>query len=303
MNKWYYKLILSGVIISILFASFDFNVLKSIDINFSLFQFFTLFLLLLCSLLLRSYRWAMLMNDEECNISQLDSFKLLLVGSSLNIFLPSGAGDVAKSYYGYKWTGIKERMISISLIDKLIAIGSLLFITPFCFYISQNSMILIAGILSILPFLLIFYFSHILKINFIKRFYDIISSKSKKINLNFIVKNFNISYFTIFFSFFLSVVAWILTYILLWFCFKIVGVNVPLFYVLSTIPFLTLGRLFPFTLNGIGSDEALMIYLFSKFSCSMEPILVGALIYRIVLILVPALIGLPLIYVHSKPHE
>ena len=76
------------------------------------------------------------------NIKLIDSIKLLLVGTSLNIILPSGAGDVAKGYYGYKWTGIKERMFAISLIDKLIAIGSLLFITPFAFYYSNNYLIL-----------------------------------------------------------------------------------------------------------------------------------------------------------------
>ena len=54
-------------------------------------------------------------------------------------------------------------------------------------------------------------------------------------------------------------------------------------------PLITLARLFPFTLNGLGTDEGVMMFLFHG---DENRILAGALIYRLILILVPALVGL-----------
>jgi len=243
------------------------------------------------------------MNDKKKKISitQIESLKLLLVGSSLNIVLPSGTGDIAKSYYGYKWTGIKERMLAISLIDKLIAIGSILFITPFAFYFSKNYTILIAGMLSILPFIFLYYFNFFNNYKLFNIPFKFISKKIKKIDLELLITHLKIPPSKILFSFILSIIAWIVTYILLYLCFNIVGLSIPLKLVIISIPFLTLGRLFPFTLNGIGSDEALILFLFSNNEFQKEPILIAALLYRLILMFLPALIGL--LFILKKPNS
>jgi uncharacterized membrane protein YbhN (UPF0104 family) len=232
------------------------------------------------------------MNDTKALVSQTESFKLLLVGSSLNIFLPSGTGDIAKSYYGFKWTGIKERMLAVSLLDKLIAVGSVLFITPFAFYHSNNYLILIAGILSILPFTFLFYFNFFKQYSLFNIPFKFIFNKLKKIDLELLISHIKIPTLKIFISFIISIIAWIVTYINLHLCFKVVGLSIPFTDVISSIPFLTLGRLFPFTLNGIGTDEALIIFLFSSYTKLNEQILIAALLYRIILIIFPAIVGL-----------
>lgn len=240
------------------------------------------------------------MNDQKVLVSQLESFKLLLVGSSLNIFLPSGTGDIAKSYYGFKWTGIKERMVAISLLDKLIAIGSIIFITPFAFYSSGNFSILIAGIISLIPFIIVIYFKKLKEYYLFDIIFNFINSKLKKVDLELIIENIQVSKSKIFFSFFLSIIAWIFTYTLLFLCFKAVHISVEYTAVMCSIPFLTLGRLFPFTLNGIGSDEALIIFLFYSHTTTNEALLIGALLYRIILIFIPAIIGLLILLLKKK---
>ena len=90
--------------------------------------------------------------------------------------------------------------------------------------------------------------------------------------------------------YFISVLGWLFTYCLLFFCFRMATVeNVELLDVVAKSPVMTLGRLFPFTLNGIGSDELLITYLFKQYSTNL--ILVGSILYRMILIVFPALGG------------
>ena len=51
---------------------------------------------------------------------------------------PSGAGDVIKGYFGYKWFGGKERMLSISFVDKVIAVLSLFYLSTYSFIANNN---------------------------------------------------------------------------------------------------------------------------------------------------------------------
>lgn len=289
------KSLISITVLSLIFYSIDFEILKTTSLDFSQSYILSFLILLISSLFIRSFRWSILMNDKNVLVSQTESFKLLLVGSSLNTFLPSGTGDIAKSYYGFKWTGIKERMLYISILDKLIAVGSILFITPFTFFYSNSYLILIAGIFSIIPFIFLFYFNFFNRFRLFNMPFKFISNKIKKIDLELLISHIKIPTLKIFISFIISIVAWIITYIVLFLCFKVVGLSIPLIAVICSIPFLTLGRLFPFTLNGIGTDEALIVFLFSSYTIFNEQILIAALLYRIILIFIPAIVGLPFV--------
>tara|TARA_B110000483_G_scaffold37278_1_gene45877 strand:- start:2846 stop:3760 length:915 start_codon:yes stop_codon:yes gene_type:complete len=292
INSNYFKLIISSLVILIIIYSIDINQLSNMNFIFNFENISIIFLLLVTSLCLRILRWHILVNHKKLLVNFSTSFKLFFIGQSLNIFLPSGAGDVAKGYYGFKWTGEKEKMFSISLIDKLIAIGSLFFITPFACFFSQNYLILIAGFLSIIPFLIAYKFQIFKRYNFFNSSINYLNKKIKKINIEKIINDFKINFNKIILAFILSITGWILTYVILFICMNIFNVNVSLKIVLSYIPFLVLGRLFPFTLNGIGTDEALIIFLFSSAESQNEPLLLAALLFRIIVMFIPAMVGL-----------
>ncbi len=74
------------------------------------------------------------------------------------------------------------------------------------------------------------------------------------------------------------------------------------FYVIAVAPILTLGRLFPFTLNGLGSDEALIVFLFKANEIAGPLALSAAIIYKLFLIILPGLIGF-LVIIISKGHK
>ncbi len=87
------------------------------------------------TLLVRSWRFKLLFDTSTQRINLGESFILLLVGLGLNLALPASSGDVVKSYFGFRWSGIKERMLSTSLLDKVIAVSSVAFVgLPFSIY-------------------------------------------------------------------------------------------------------------------------------------------------------------------------
>tara|TARA_B100001287_G_scaffold106033_1_gene89237 strand:+ start:18303 stop:19214 length:912 start_codon:yes stop_codon:yes gene_type:complete len=292
INSNYFKLIISSLVILIIIYSIDINQLINMNFIFNFENISIIFLLLTISLCVRIFRWHILVNHKKLLVNFSTSFKLFFIGQSLNIFLPSGAGDVAKGYYGFKWTGEKEKMFSISLIDKLIAIGSVFFLTPFAYFHSEKYSILIAGFLSIVPFLITYKFKIFNRYNFFQIPFKYLSDRIKKIDLNMLINNFDINFKKIILAFTLSIIGWILTYVILFICIKICNVEISLKVVLSFIPFLVLGRLFPFTLNGIGTDEALIIFLFSTTEIQNESLLLSALLFRIIVMFIPAIVGL-----------
>lgn len=256
-----------------------------------------LFVLLVVSLAARAWRWLLLMNEKaEHKVSFVLSFKLLLIGQALNFIMPASSGDIAKGYFGYKQSGIKERMFTVSLYDKLLGIASIGILAVFSVIISGDMWFIILIFLSFLPIIIVFFLDSFLKLKLFKFFYNLMVKKFKKINFDEIRANLFFSNKVIIQSFVISFLAWIATYALLYICF--ITFNLPFSFtsVLVLSPIITLARLFPLTLNGLGSDEALIVYLFSHNNNAYQTgILFATLLYRIVLMVLPALIGLILI--------
>ena len=271
---------------------FNFEELLSVEIKLTFSIMILLLLALSISLLIRALRWYFLMRNQHTKLSLSISIKLLLVGNALNIILPAGLGDIVKSYFGYVWSGMKERMIAVSISDKLIAIGSLFFISVFSYVFDKDLLIFLIGNICLIPLLILLFSRHLFIKRFIERIFNKIKlSKIFKISFSELVDNFDFTFKKLTYSILLSIAAWCITYYLLFLCFKAVVINITFAQVLVYAPVLTLIRLFPLTLNGIGSDEAAIIYIFSKFESNSQNILIGALIYRFVLMVIPAIIG------------
>ncbi|MBU0764624.1 MAG: flippase-like domain-containing protein, partial [Bacteroidetes bacterium] len=119
-----FQLFISVLILALLVSQFSFSDLSHIELRTTTGIYLLVFCTLILSLTFRAFRWYLIMNDMVRRVSFFPALKLLFIGQSLNIVLPAGTGDLFKSYYGYKWTGIRERMLTVSLFDKTIAIAS-----------------------------------------------------------------------------------------------------------------------------------------------------------------------------------
>ncbi len=297
------QIIVSLLILVLLIVQFNVSDFSQLHFSFDVTTAFLLLAFLFLSLFTRSIRWSYLMNNGETKISQWNSFKFLLVGSALNIIMPAGAGDVAKSYFGYRWTGIKERMFSVSLYDKLVAIASLSVLSVYATIVTKNYFILLAGALSLLPLVIVRYHKHIFRIPLFSKALTFIDAKIKKVSITEILENLIISRKKTIVAFIWSACSWVITYFLMYKCFQLLNLNISLQTVIAMSPILTLARLFPFTFNGLGSDELLIVLLFSNSEVSDESVIASAIIFRILILIIPAIFGSIIIHLGLKQNS
>lgn len=305
MRLYIIQVVLGLLILCVLFLSFDFRSFDYSKINFHSWNTLLIVIMLPVSLIIRSARWQILMNDKsatESSVTHRESFKYLMVGLALNLVLPAGTGDIAKSYFGYKWTGIKEKMFAVSLFDKLIGISSLAFLAIYLLYSDFDLIYIGVIVVSVLPVLILINYNRLIKFQVLKWLLEILDRKIKKFSFQDLAEQFTFSNKSIYISLALSVVGFLFTYCILFFCFRAFELGISLDTTIAKGPILTLGRLFPFTLNGLGSDEAIMMYVFSS---TMEAqndagILLAAIFYRIVTILLPGLVGLYFLFTGKK---
>ncbi|HML05531.1 MAG TPA: hypothetical protein VK426_07145, partial [Methanobacterium sp.] len=69
------------------------------------------------------------------------------------------------------------------------------------------------------------------------------------------------------------------------------SIDVTLIYVLAISSLISLATLFPFTLNGLGSGEAMLMYLFSLINISPTMALLVSLISQLINAFIPGLFG------------
>ena len=298
------RILISAIALLFLFSSISFSKLASSFSEIQPLRLLLVFLLLVPGLLVRSYRWLLLFKNEAFSITFSDSTKLLMTGMCLNLVLPASLGDVAKSYFGYRWYGIKERMLSISMVDKVVALGSVgLLGFPFAVY-QQNYII---GILSLLIILASVFF---LSLPFLARrghvFQRFISFSTRflrnKVDVSQIITHTQTTGRKLICAIILSVMGWLITYFQLYLIFRGMGVQLSVFYVFAVAPFLTLVRLFPFAMQGLGTDELAICFVFRQAGITYEEAMATALLYRLFLLILPGLAGM-FFMLRQKPSD
>ncbi|MGC9516940.1 MAG: lysylphosphatidylglycerol synthase transmembrane domain-containing protein [Methanomicrobiales archaeon] len=293
-RKLYLKIIISVLFLVYLLTYINLNVLVNSIYNVNQTLFLLALILIPLSIFIRALRWYVIINKDIKIISIKNSFNLTLVGMALNIFLPASSGDIAKSYYGYKWYGYKEEMISSSIVDKLIALLSVFIIGTISslffdfYYLHLFSFLVVIGLL-----LILFYPQFIpwKILNLILRKF-----KSSELIEHKLISSFSISNKKKFITLSISILAWLVSYLQFFVICKSFNLDISILYIFAISPIVTLAALFPFTFNGMGSVEAVNAYLFSLINISPTlAIFVTFFNSQILATLIPGIFGLIII--------
>ncbi|HML05678.1 MAG TPA: lysylphosphatidylglycerol synthase domain-containing protein, partial [Methanobacterium sp.] len=165
------KLIVSFLILLFLLKFINFPLIIS-----SLKSVNSLFLVVLAlipvNILIKAWRLMIILNHKEKLISLKQSVYLNLAGIALNLFMPASSGDIAKSYYGYKWHGIKEEMLSANIFDKFMALFSIFVIGSIAALFMKFYYISILSLLLSLVFAAIFIYPNIMPWNTFNRLFS-----------------------------------------------------------------------------------------------------------------------------------
>ncbi len=282
------KILVSILILLFLFKFINLNLLLTSlkDIN----SIFLLVLLLIpINILLRAFRLTIILNRDKKLISIKDSCYLNLAGMALNIFLPASSGDIAKSYYGYKWHGIKEEMLSANIFDKFMALFSIFFIGSIAAVFMEFYYLSIFSTIIALLFLLIFLYSKIMPWGIINQV--LLKLLKIKLDKGKLASSFDLSIKIKLKTFIISIIASLVLYFQFYLICLSFSAQLSFYYVLAVSPLMNLAMLFPLTFNGLGSGEAITMYLFSLINISTTLALTISLISQIVNGLIPGFLG------------
>lgn len=250
--------------------------------------------------------WRFSMLTREAGVRFAEALRMVLGASSLNLFLPSKMGDIAKAAVLVDRHGMDVKLaLSISIFDKLLDIGSLLFFGVIAlFWISPSSGRVIWALTFVTFVLLLLIIGLILPFGPIPKSLRIVtrfaSSQISGRILRFIDawQSFSVWFWRdrkrVLEVLSLSITIWFGHLMQYWLFVLSLGAHVP---VLENMAFATLGilaGLLPFTLAGIGSRDAALIYFYGAYLTPGQGAFLGIL--ATLRYLIPALAGVPLVF-------
>lgn len=288
------KAVVSALILIYLFTLIDLSLLETTIRRANLTFVGLVLVMIAVNLLITSYRWLLVVNKDRKHLRFRDAVSVCLVGTTLNMFMPASSGDLAKAYYGYQWFGLKEEMLSASFVDKLAGALSLFVIATVSalalrFYAISALFCILAAFAAVL-----FLIPRTIPWNMLNRLILRFSTRGLDVQTLLAASRLNnplrIALLAI------STLAWAIGFTELYFAYNIFSNKVLFPYVMIIGPVTNLAYLFPLTLNGLGSGDAVLVFALGYLGITATVGVMTAFLHR-VLALAPALVGWALILV------
>ena len=221
--KFIFQIALSLTIAVILLLQLNVKDFAQQFSQISLPVFAVILVTLIPSILFRAWRWKLLYEDQNHSIKLSESTSLLLTGLSLNLILPASTGDIVKSYFGYKWSGVKERMLSISLLDKVIALASIALLgIPFALYRQQHLLAALSLVVLLPAFTLLVLPWLSQNVSLCRKFFQGATRLTrKKLDALSVVQHTRVTKSKLLGALVISILGWSVTYTQLFLCFRV----------------------------------------------------------------------------------
>lgn len=241
------------------------------------------------AILTRAWRWYFILRSGAVEVSFASITTATLIGMALNLVLPASGGDVARSYFGWRQHGRKEAMLSSAVADKCVALLSISLLGMMSAVIIGNVQVALLISLIVLPLLVVL----VWPLRFPWTVVALILNRilRTKFDVDVLVEMFRMKPRVLLGAFAISILGWICTngmYQAALVCF---GADVRLGYVFAVAPLINLCRILPISVSGLGSADALMVYLFAEVGVPAPVTLAAAMIINVVLIAIPGLFG------------
>ena len=282
--KFIGRMVLSGAIFFYLLSKIEFEVVRTTLASLKYKYILLALVPILIELILKSYKWQMLLKVKNIKVPFFEIFKIYYISSFIGMFLPSSlAIDLLRTYSLSRYIKNTHDSVSTVFVDRLIGILSLVFVVLIGVlavktnFINSTIQLIITIIISI--FLLFggiilsrhvivfiewllkkFRFSH-KKIekytNLLHRIYEsIIDFKNNKIQV------FKVFLVSIFFQFNRVAISYAVALSF--------NLNISLKYWIIIVPLVTLATMLPLAIGGIGVREGAFVFFLSQLGVSIS---------------------------------
>lgn len=256
---------------------------KVIDIILRANIFYVLlgFCLWLCSIFIRTVRWRILLKNVKSFPDFFSAMKVLLAGLGVSNITPGKVGDPIRAYFLKKKTGDEfSRVVSSIFVERVSDFFATLTLGLF-------SLVLISGtgyfklfLIAIGIYILLFFSGiYILAserrtkkaVNFLFRFFKVIPKiREKQKEIESFSRNIHSSFITyknkkiLAVTFVLTLSIWILESLILYLALISIGSNVSPFIIVTVAPLIVVISVLTFLPGGLGSGDALIVFIFSS---------------------------------------
>jgi len=253
-------------------------------------------------------RWGLIVKKTELNLSFYEIIKISLIGVAFNNILPSSiGGDFVRGAYIVKKGMSLSNAILTLIIDRVLALFSLLVITCVFLIVYSDRVTFSSEIIKITMFMIltIFILVLILKTRFSKNIIQgfllrYFSKKNTKIILMLNnLYNYSINKDLFFKVFLMTFITMLVEILVFWLASKSLGMNYSLHIFVLAVPLITIASALPISLGGLLMREASGIFLLT---------LLGINILHassIVIIFIPIILisSFPGLYFYLKKHD
>ena len=234
------------------------------------------------AIILKAYRWKMIVESYGTSFPLRESFKAWLIGFSIGLITPGKIGDLARSYYLRKresigkslTTVMADRVIDVFILLILALIG-LAFFT--LLYVKNNFLLIIVSIVFVFFVASIFLFSRKeFSTTILKPFYKYLPKKYKSgiktvygdfyAGVEIFLRKKALLSAPIALTFLAWAIAILYTFLLA------LSMNLAISYtfLFMTLPLITLVLILPISLSGLGTREISFVFFLSYIGISAE---------------------------------
>jgi hypothetical protein len=245
------------------------------------------------------WKWKILIDAQKIRIGWLELTKIYLIGFFYGAITPGKLGSFIRISYLSKASNLATGKAASSVItDRITDFFSVFFIAVFGAALAASffsDILLVTTIAFLAMIALIWFFSSKGRASaLLKKFFNIFVPEKLKDKTSEIFHDFYDSMpgkGTILKSQFLSIISWLLIFLHSYVVALAFSINVPVQYIIGFVALASVVSLLPITFNGLGTNEASMIALFSLLGVSASSVFAFSIASSILLTYFMAFVG------------
>ncbi|MDO8517225.1 MAG: lysylphosphatidylglycerol synthase transmembrane domain-containing protein [Nanoarchaeota archaeon] len=247
----------------------------------------------------QTLKWFLIARKQKISVSFLEAFKINFMTNFYGFVTPSKIGTIIRADYLKKYTKNIGKGISNFTIDKLLDLTSLFVLVVFFILVFRNKF-------NFIPLNYVFFFGFVLLTLFLvfynkerskfllrivyRKFVPKRMQEKAKLTFESFYEDLPTKKF-LFLVFLVNLIDWIIIYLVNYFVGLSLGINLDLMYFLAILPIATLIAQIPITINGLGTREATMIYLFGLFGIEAAKVFSMSILVLLISGVLPSIIG------------
>lgn len=235
----------------------------------------------------RVVSFSLLVNRGRRVVTFRQAYYLTLVGAGAGLFLPGGAGDIAKAALGARAYGSPEQVVASSVIDKLTSLASVAALGVAGALVAEEPALAAASGLLLAAAMLPLLAPRIVPWAWVVR---VVGGGAEPEALVGAVRTPAPMLATVLA---VSTAGWLTTFAVLVACSRAAGADVSAAYIYSVGPLIVVSSLVPISLAGLGLTQLTMAYALARAGVP-QPVAISAAFFQLAVNLPPGVLGIAL---------